>query len=127
MLPVEGDWIRWTMPGLVMEGQVLQTAWPSLVVRWLGGVEQVFPLGEMYWSPEAAPIAKMEVIPEPKEALRVQRDVDREQHSVLRAAKSLGTTQKQVRAWLRSGKLKGEQVDGKWVHVDPTSMENLRA
>lgn len=89
----------------------------SIVVRWLGGDEQVFPNVECYLRPFADQ-ARMEVITRPKEASRIEREVKRGVMSVHRAAASLGTTPKRVRAMLRSGQLQGERKDGKWVSVE---------
>jgi len=97
-----------------------------MIVRWLDGEEQVFPWTEGYWAPLASDEWKMERIEKPREAARVARDVSNGHHSISRAASTLGTTKKQIRAWLRSGRLKGTQEGGKWVHVDPTSIQDLR-
>jgi hypothetical protein len=87
----------------------------SMMVRWLDGSEQVFPVVEYAHRTESS---RLDVIQRPKEALRVERDARRDVMSVARAASTLGTTSKRVRAMLRSGQLKGVQKDGKWVSVD---------
>jgi hypothetical protein len=125
--PAEGSWIRWTTPSTVKEGQVVWASYPSLVVRWMDGEEQVFPFTDGYWNDLPTMSCRIELIEKPRGAARIQADVAHDRMSVARAAASLGTTKKQIRSWLRSGRLHGEQVDGKWVHVDPTSIQNLRA
>lgn len=114
----EGDWIRWSTPHQVKEGLVVRAAGPSLVVRWLGGEEQVFPVIEGYVGPYALGDARMFRIERPREANRIERDTRRGHMSVARAAAILGTSPKRVRAMLRAGQLQGEQQEGKWVSVD---------
>jgi hypothetical protein len=110
-----GQWILWTTHGLVRQGQVVHTEGCSMIVRWLDGEEQVFPVVE-YAARGLS--SRMDVIKRPREALRVQRDAKRGVMSVQRAASSLGTTPKRVRAMLRAGQLRGHQRDGKWVSVE---------
>lgn len=110
-----GQWLLWTTHGLVKRGQVVKTQGCSMIVRWLDGSEQVFPVVEYAHRTESS---RLDVIQRPKEALRVERDVHRDVMSVSRAASILGTTPKRVRAMLRSGQLQGTQQDGKWVSVD---------
>lgn len=113
-----GDWIRWRTPTQVKEGQVILAEWPSLGVEWLGGGTQVFPYIEGYSSDDRREYA-MVVIPRPQGAAGIERDVQRGIMSVKRAAALLGTTRKQIRAWLRNGTLSGIQdAQGRWVSVD---------
>lgn len=106
---VEGSWLRWTTDNSVKEGRVVHRADVSLVVEWLGGGRQVFPVIEY---------AKgLETIPRPPRASLIERDSSRGVMSVPRAAAILGTTTKRVRAKLREGSLQGIQRDGKWVSV----------
>lgn len=114
----EGQWILWTTPHHAKRGRVLVVLGPSLVVRWLDGEEQVFPVVEAYVGPLALGDARMEVIERPREAGRIEREQARGVMSVQRAASSLGTTPKRIRAMLRSGQLQGTQRDGKWIHVE---------
>lgn len=114
----EGDWLRWSTLQSVKEGQVMTARGPSIVVRWLSGEEQVFPVYEGYVRPHRVGDARMERIERPKEASRIERDRRRGVMSVKRAAATLGVTPKRVRAMLRSGQLTGHQQDGKWVSVD---------
>lgn len=114
----EGEWIRWSTHDMLKEGQVVSAIGPSLVVRWLSGEEQVFPIYEQYVPPRALGEGRMVRIEKPKEASRIERDIKRGRMSVQRAASSLGTTPKRVRAMLRAGQLRGHQTDGKWTHVE---------
>lgn len=107
----EGEWIQWTTESHTKRGEVIRSSGPSIVVRWLGGEEQTFPLVEPWLG------SGMVVIARPKEASRIERESRRGHMSVARAAATLGTTPKRVRAMLRSGQLEGEQRDGKWVSV----------
>lgn len=110
-----GQWILWTTAGSVKQGQVVLTKGCSMIVRWLDGEEQVFPVVEYAHRTHSS---RIDVIERPREALRVERDSRRGVMSVQRAASALGTTPKRVRAMLRSGQLKGEQREGKWVSVE---------
>ena len=114
----QGDWLRWTTPQHVKEGQVVVSSGPSLVVEWLGGERQVFPTYEGYVAPFASGEYRMEHIPRPPKASRIERDTKRGVMSIARAAATLGKTPKQIRAALRAGTLQGEQVDGRWVSVE---------
>ncbi len=90
-----------------------------MVVRWLDGEEQVFPFIESYVPPRGGgPHSRMEIIERPKEASRIERESRKGIMSVARAASTLGTTPKRIRAMLRSGQLSGEQKQGKWVSVE---------
>lgn len=113
-----GQWIRWTTFQHVKEGQVVVSEGPSIVVEWLGGECQVFPIVEAYVGPYRAVDDRMEVVQRPKNALRIEREVKRGQMSVARAAAVLGIDQKRVRARLRAGTLKGVQSGGKWIAVE---------
>jgi hypothetical protein len=86
-----------------------------MIVRWLDGSEQVFPVVE-YAARTAS--SRMEVTQRPREASRIERDIKHGRMSVQRAASALGTTPKRVRAMLRAGQLHGSQREGKWVEVD---------
>lgn len=113
MRPRVGQWVQWQTDSSVKRGEVIQVEDPSFVVRWLDGEEQVFPVIEYalamsHWAP----------IQRPKEASRIERDRRKGVMSITRAAASLGTTPKRVRAMLRSGQLRGEQRDGRWVSVE---------
>jgi hypothetical protein len=105
----ERDWVRWTTDTSVKEGQVIRRAGVSLVVKWLGGGEQVFPVIEYAHG--------LEVIGKPSRASSIERDESHGVMSVRRAAAILGTTPKRIRARLREGSLEGKQRDGKWVSV----------
>lgn len=113
-----GQWILWTTTGQVKQGEIVRLSGPSMVVRWLDGSEQVFPIYEQYIGARRSRDHRMDVIERPREASRIARDRKRGVQSVALAAASLGTTPKRIRAMLRAGQLKGEQVDGKWVSVD---------
>lgn len=112
---MQGQWILWTTHGQVKQGQVVQTEGPSMVVQWLDGSKQVFPVVEYAARTESS---RMVVIERPREASRIARDRKHGVMSVHRAASALGTTPKRVRAMLRAGQLQGEQVDGKWKTVN---------
>src|SRR5690348_4195401 len=114
----EGQWIQWTTEHSVKRGEVVRTKGPSIVVRWLDGEEQVFPVVEGYLAGPYASSSRMVVIERPKEASRIDRERKRGVMSVQRAASALGTTPKRIRAMLRSGQLKGAQTDGKWTSVE---------
>lgn len=116
----EGDWLRWSTPTSVKEGEVIYSRGPSMIVRWMSGEEQVFPVYDLYLHGYAATrgIDRMERIERPKEASRIERDRARGVMSVRRAAASLGVSPKRVRAMLRAGQLTGRQRDGKWVSVE---------
>lgn len=108
-----GQWIQWQTDTSVKRGQIVELFEPSMVVRWLDGEVQVFPVIEY-----ALAMSRLVVIERPKEAGRIERDRARGVMSLARAASTLGTTQKRVRAMLRSGQLRGEQQDGKWISVE---------
>lgn len=112
-----GQWILWEAHHTARRGEIVQSEGPSIVVRWLGGEEQVFPLVEPYLSRRLIG-ERMTVIERPKEASRIERDERRGVISVARAAAILGVSQKRMRVMLRDGKYKGVQRDGKWVSVD---------
>ena len=115
----KGDWIQWSTEFAVKRGEVIFSRGPSIIVRWLGGAEQVFPVIEGYVAGPYAASSRMVHIPRPKEATRIERESRKGIMSVQRAAASLGTTPKRVRAMLRSGQLQGQQNDeGKWVSVE---------
>lgn len=113
-----GQWVRWVTLEHVKEGLVVESAGPSIVVDWVGGERQVFPVVERFFAPYRSLGESMEVIQRPKNALRIEREVKRGQMSVARAAAVLGIDQKRVRARLRAGTLKGVRQDGKWVSVE---------
>lgn len=108
-----GRWVHWQTDSSVKRGQVIRVNPPSFVVRWLDGEEQVFPVIEY-----ALAMSHWALIERPKEAARIARDKARGVMSITRAAASLGTTPKRVRAMLRAGQLRGERKDGKWVSVE---------
>lgn len=114
----EGQWIQWSTEHSVKRGQIVETKGPSIVVEWLGGEQQVFPVVEGYVAGPYASSSRMVVIERPREASRIAREQKRGVMSVTRAAAVLGTTPKQVRAKLRAGTLKGLQQGGKWTHVE---------
>jgi len=114
----EGDWLRWSTPTSVKEGEVILSKGPSMVVRWLSGEEQVFPIYALYVQSHRGVGDRMVRIQRPKEASRIERDRAHGVMSVRRAAASLGVSPKRVRAMIRSGQLKGVQRDGKWVSVE---------
>ena len=120
---VAGDWIRWLINGHFREGQVLESEGDSIVVRWLDGETQVFPVVEGYVYPYGE---GMEVIPKPKKAHQLARQAEKGVMTVPRAASFLGVEPKRVRALLRAGRLSGEQRDGKWVSVSESSLRDLR-
>lgn len=112
-----GDWILWEAHHIARRGEVLRSVGPSVVVRWLGGEEQVFPLVEPYLSSRLIG-ERMTVIERPKEASRIARDERRGVISITRASAILGVTPKRVRSMLREGKLRGVRKDGKWISVE---------
>lgn len=114
----EGDWVRWTTPSQIKEGRIVTVSGPSVVVDWLGGGQRVFPVVEGYLPPYGGREYRLEVIPRPQGASRIERDEARGVISVKRAAAILGTTPKAVRAMLRSGTLRGSRVNGRWESVD---------
>jgi len=116
-----GDWLRWSTPTSVKEGEVTATSGPSMVVRWLSGEEQVFPIYDIYVQSHVGVGDRMVRIERPKEASRIARDIQNNVMSVKRAAASLGVTPKRVRAMLRSGQLHGIQEGGKWKSVTGVS------
>lgn len=111
-----GQWILWQTDHVIKRGLVVHSEGPSIIVKWLGGGEQVFPLVWPYLTQSIN--ARMSVIERPREAAGVDRDESRGCMSVRRAASILGTTPKRVRTMLRDGQLKGAKVDGKWTEVD---------
>jgi hypothetical protein len=113
-----GQWILWTTHHHAKRGQIQQVSGPSIVVRWLDGEEQVFPIVEAYVGPYALGDARMSVIERPKEATRIERERKRGVTSIAAAASVLGTTPKRIRAMLRGGQLEGVKKDGKWVSVE---------
>lgn len=113
-----GQWIQWSTHDRVKRGEVITSQGPSIVVRWLGGEEQVFPVVEGYVRGPYASSARMEHIERPKEASRIERETRKGVMSITRAAATLGTTPKRIRAMLRAGQLQGIRKDGKWVSVE---------
>lgn len=109
------QWIQWRTDNLVKRGRVVESIGPSIVVEWMGGGRQVFPLVWPYLTQSID--ARMEVIERPREAAGIERDERRGVISVRRAASILGTTPKRVRAMLRDGQLEGERREGKWASV----------
>jgi hypothetical protein len=114
-----GDWLRWTIQNQIKEGQVVVKSGTSIVVRWLGGGDQVFPVVEGYIPPRGH---GLELIPEPKGAKQIQRDTKAGRMTVKRAAALLGVEPKRVRSMLRRGAIKGYQRDGRWVECDSESV-----
>lgn len=112
-----GHWIQWSTPHQVKRGEVIVSEGCSIVVRWLGGEEQVFPNIEGYVDRSITRDTRMELIERPKEANRIERERKRGVMSITRAAATLGVTPKRVRAMLRSGQLEGVQKEGKWMSV----------
>jgi hypothetical protein len=121
----EGDWIQWSTPDQVKQGEILLSSGPSIVVRWLGGGEQVFPVVEGYSHPYGGGAYRMERIPRPRGASRIEREQRAGRMSVARASAILGVDQKRIRTMLRSGKLRGVQTDGKWTGVNAQDVEAL--
>jgi hypothetical protein len=115
--PEQGQWVRWLTESRGLEGEVIDSAYPSLTIKWLGVDEpQVFPLADAYFTREQSSMS-MEFIPKPAGINDSAPHQGLEAVSVARAAAILGISQKAVRGRLRSGALKGHQVDGKWVTV----------
>lgn len=114
----EGQWVQWSTHERVKRGEVVRVAGPSIVVRWLDGEEQVFPVVEGYVRGPYASSSLMVVIERPKEATRIEREAKRGVTSIARAASILGTSPKRVRALLRAGQLEGVKRNGKWVSVE---------
>lgn len=112
------QWIQWTTEGHVKRGQVVVSKGPSIVVEWLGGERQVFPIVEQYVGRSRRSNHRMDVIQRPKEASRIKREERKGVMSVSRAAATLGITPKRVRAMLRAGQLEGTQKEGKWTSVN---------
>lgn len=110
-----GQWIQWQTEHSVKRGRVVESRGPSIIVEWLGGERQVFPLVWPYLTQSID--ARMEVIQRPREASRIERDERSGVISVIRAAAILGTTPKRIRAMLRAGDLQGTQKEGKWTSV----------
>lgn len=108
-----GQWVQWQTDQTVKRGEVIHTEGCSLVVRWLDGTEQVFPVIEYVLAG-----ARLDIIERPKEASRIERDRRKGVMSIQRAAATLGTSPKRVRAMLRSGELSGVKREGKWVSVE---------
>ena len=113
----QGQWIQWSTPHQVKRGEVLVSKGCSIVVRWLGGDEQVFPNVEGYVDRSSLSQSRMEIVERPREASRIERETKRGVMSITRAAATLGVTPKRVRAMLRSGALEGTQEEGKWTSV----------
>jgi hypothetical protein len=114
-----GDWIQWSTPDHVKQGEVVVSSGPSIKVAWLGGGEAVFPVVEGYIAgPYRSDHWRIDIIPRPKGASRIKREQLNGRMSVARAAALLGIEQKRIRAMLRSGALRGEQTDGKWSAVN---------
>lgn len=113
-LPREGDWVRWLTSDIAREGVVERISGVSLVIRWLGiDHPQVFPTGLRHFKQGG----EMTVIPRPPKATKIERQMKRGHMGIAAAAAALGITEKRVRQRLRSGTLKGRQVDGRWVEV----------
>lgn len=133
----EGQYIRWTTPDRIYEGQIVEVVgagtrmvydpvteeeyevpvWPGIKIQWMGqvGVESTFPVLHGYFPPQGT---GLEIIPKPRSADRIARDARAGVMTVKRAAALLGVEPKRVRAMLRGGLLRGGQVEGKWVSVN---------
>ena len=120
-----GDWVRWTTPTQVKDGRVVRASGPSLEVEWLGGDRQVFPVTEGYYPPYGGGEHRLDHIPRPPKASVIERDIARDHMGIARAAATLGTTPKRVRAMLRAGQLQGTQEGGRWTSVDAGSVKRL--
>lgn len=112
-----GQWVQWSTFEKVRRGEVITSEGPSIVVRWLDGEEQVFPMTEHLIGALDFE-GNMTVIQRPREASRIARESSKGIMSIARAASTLGTTPKRVRAMLRAGQLQGVQHEGKWVSVE---------
>jgi len=120
-----GDWVEWSTPDQVKRGQVVHAAGPSVVIRWLGGGEQVFPTIEGYHHPYGGATYRMEIIPRPRGASVIEREQRVGRMSVARAAAILGTDSKRIRALLRAGTVRGVRIDGKWSAVNADDIKRL--
>lgn len=113
-----GQWIQWSTPHHVKRGEVIVSKGCSIVVRWMGADEQVFPNIEGYLDRSIRRDSRLDVIERPKEASRIARETKRGVMSITRAASTLGVTPKRIRAMLRNGQLEGTQREGKWTSVN---------
>lgn len=120
-----GDWVQWSTPEQIKQGEVTVSSGPSVVVKWLGGGEQVFPVIEGYHHPYGGQSYRLERIPRPRGASRIEREQRTGRMSVARAAALLGTDPKRIRTMLRGGKLRGVQTDGKWTGVNAEDVRKL--
>jgi len=117
--PRVGDWVRWLTSTKGQEGQVVEAAWPSFTVRWVGVDEpQVFPLGFLYFTGEQSSMSMEPITPKKKlKAVAIDSTPKGRAMTVREAAGALDTTPRAIRMKLRAGKLKGLQRDGRWVEV----------
>lgn len=113
-IPSEGRWVRWVTNEFGREGQVIQSLWPSMVVKWLGVEEpQIFPMAY----PHFGEGGDMRVIDKPTVADKVIAQEEKGVLGIAAAAAALGIDPKRVRQKLRDGQLKGKKIDGRWVEV----------
>jgi hypothetical protein len=111
--PEQGQWVRWVTESFGREGEVIDSSWPSLTIKWLGVEEpQVFPWAMSYFEGSSKGMA---LIPAPKKMPENRQSLEQGSLSIAQAAVTLGITQKAVRSKLRAGKLRGYQLEGKWV------------
>lgn len=96
---------------------MIRADWPSLTIKWVGVDEpQVFPWGHIYFTNEQSSMS-MELIPKPRKVAAKASTPSGAAMTPAQAASALGTTARSIRSKLRSGKLKGEMRDGRWIAV----------
>jgi len=112
-----GDWVEWHLPGVFLrQGRVVRAEGVSLEIQFLGRDEPtVIPVLEY-----AA--GELRLIKEPPKATLIDEAQAANMMTPDRAAAILGVDLKRLRAMLRDGRLKGRQVNGKWIEVDRDSV-----
>lgn len=117
-----GDWVEWHLPGVFLRRcRVLRAEGVSLELQVLGSDQSVVIPVREYAAGELRRIA------EPPRASLIDQAQAANMMTPDRAAAILGVDLKRLRAMLREGRLQGRQVNGKWLEVDPDSVEDLRS
>lgn len=119
---VPGDWVVLRLPpDFVRRGRVVHVNGFSMTVRWVGDDEEkVLP-----WAGYYLENGWLELVEAPADALQLPASGASGLVEVAQAAAMLGMTTKQVRAMLRSGKLRGERSDGRWLGVESRAVRDV--
>ncbi len=123
----EGQRVRFTTPSFVKRGVVLRKKGRGLVLRFDGEArDTVLPDARQYWVDHKTGRQDWGLCcvrgESPPPVLQQRRASDAEWIKATKAADQYGVTPKQLRAWLRAGKIRcGRTKSGIWV-VDRISL-----